>query len=121
MYLADRMNEHDFVNAFRNSELRKEQFSYEALRALFEWYDEYAAECEQPIEFDMIGICCDWSEYTLKELKEDFLDSYVYPKGMELGAEDIEAMINCICVPVFLRNRTEPTSYLIHNPGAYSV
>ena len=57
------INEYDFINAFKTSELRKEQFSYEALKSLFEYYEQYEEGMEERIEFDMIAICCEWTEY----------------------------------------------------------
>ena len=72
MYLADRMSVHSFVDAFRQSAERKEEFSYEALRALFEQLDDDAAGMEQPLEFDMVAICCEWSEMTRKEILEEY-------------------------------------------------
>lgn len=42
---------------------RKEQFSYEALKAIFDYYEEYTDDTGEEIEFDPIAICCEWSEY----------------------------------------------------------
>ena len=55
----------DFVQAFRDVG-REDQFSYDALKALFEYYDE------ENIELDVIAICCEWSEYSEDELQEQF-------------------------------------------------
>lgn len=55
----------DFVQAFRDVG-REDQFSYDALKALFEYYDE------ENIELDVIAICCEWAEYTADELQEQF-------------------------------------------------
>ena len=49
----------DFTNAFRNSD-RKDQFSYEGLTLLFDYFEE----CDSQMEFDMIAICCEWAEDT---------------------------------------------------------
>ena len=47
---------------------RDDQFSYDALEALFEHYNEF-----ENYELDVIGICCDWAEY---ESEEEALESY---------------------------------------------
>jgi len=47
---------------------RKNDFTREAFDVLFEYYDEF----NESIPLDVIGICCDWSEYTLAELEGDF-------------------------------------------------
>jgi hypothetical protein len=44
-------------------ESRKDQFSYDALKAIFEHYENYEEETGDKIEFDPIAICCEWSEY----------------------------------------------------------
>lgn len=51
-----------FANAFRNSESRKDQFSYEALELIFDYIEDYERDTGEQIEFDMIGICCEWGE-----------------------------------------------------------
>jgi hypothetical protein len=55
----------DFTNAFRHSD-RADQFSFEALTILFDYFEEI--EGDTPIEFDMIGICCEWAEDTPEEI-----------------------------------------------------
>lgn len=41
---------------------RKEQFSYDALRAIFDYLEEYEESTGEKVEFDPIAICCEWSE-----------------------------------------------------------
>ena len=56
------VTEHDFTEAFRDYG-RNDQFSYEGLKALYEWFEEYEEDTGEEIELDVIGICCDFSEY----------------------------------------------------------
>ena len=64
---------HHFIDTFRQSTERKDQFSYEALEQLFQYYDDLAEDTGSNVEFDMIGICCTWSEYdNRKELEEAY-------------------------------------------------
>lgn len=37
---------------------RGDQFSYEAINTLFDYYDEF-----NDYELDVIAICCEWTEY----------------------------------------------------------
>ena len=53
----------DFVSAFKSNSERKNQFSYEALCALFDHYEEYEQNLGEQIELDVVAICCDWAEY----------------------------------------------------------
>ena len=61
----------DFTNAFRNSD-RKDQFSYEALMLIFDYIEEYERDTSEQIEFDMIGICCEWSEDTPENIARSY-------------------------------------------------
>ena len=55
---------------------RGEQYSYEALPALFDYYDEL-----EYFELHVIADCCEWKEY---ESEEDALEYY--------GSEDIDEL-----------------------------
>lgn len=61
-----------FMNEF-TSVGREYQFSYEAMEALFEYYDEL-----ENFELDVIAVCCEWAEY---DNAEEALEA--------CGAEDI--------------------------------
>lgn len=64
----------DFHDAFKRMD-RADQFSYEALNALHEYYTELEEETGTPIELDVIAIYCDWTEYeNLKEVQENYTD-----------------------------------------------
>ena len=62
------ITENDFLNYWPES--RQNQFSYNALRAMFAWYEEIEEAGGNEIEFDPIAFCCEWSEY------RDFTDAY---------------------------------------------
>lgn len=61
MYVYERMNEQLFIDAFSSSETRNNQFSYGALRVLFGFYDQLADDSQEPIQFDMVAICSEWT------------------------------------------------------------
>lgn len=65
----------DFVEAFASHE-RADQFSMEALEALFEFFEELEDETGELVELDVIAICCDFTEYdSPQDCAEDmFLD-----------------------------------------------
>jgi hypothetical protein len=60
------VNFHIFCDAFSN---RRDNFSYEGLRLLFDYFEENEDERNE-MELDAIAICCDYSEYTAKEIAE---------------------------------------------------
>ena len=63
---------YDFVKEFEEFG-REGQFSYEGKKALFEYLNELAEDMGEPIELDIIGICCDFTEYeSLEEFNHDY-------------------------------------------------
>ena len=63
------INRHQFHRAFE--ELRPEHFSYEALDLLFDYFEELEEETGKQMELDVIAICCDFSEYSVKNIIEN--------------------------------------------------
>lgn len=71
MAIVQTLTKSSFVDAFKQSS-RKDQFSYEALEAIFDYLDEYSDSTGETVEFDMISICCDWSEMTWQEIAQAY-------------------------------------------------
>lgn len=53
-------------------ELRPNNFSYDGLEVLFDYFEALEDEIFEQIEYDVIAICCDYSESTLQELNRDY-------------------------------------------------
>lgn len=53
-------------------ESRRNQFSYDAKKAIFDYITELEDACGEETEFDPIAICCEWTEYdnALEAFKE---------------------------------------------------
>ena len=67
------MNECNFTDDFMR--IRPDQFSYNALQALWQGFEEYEENTGEVLEFDPIDICCNYSEYkNLKEVQENYPD-----------------------------------------------
>ena len=64
-----RVNLSDFRDAFRSAG-RKDQFSYDGLRVIFDYLEEYEESTGEPVELDVIAICCDYYEMTPEEIIE---------------------------------------------------
>ena len=63
---------YQFKDAFYKMD-RGEQFSYNALKALFEYFEEYEDSNDDEIELDVIAICCDYVEYdSLEDFQLDY-------------------------------------------------
>jgi hypothetical protein len=52
-----------FHDEFQSSDSRKDTFSYNARQALFEYLDDLSDQCDEPIELDIVSICCEYTEY----------------------------------------------------------
>ncbi len=69
------INRYEFIDTFLKSDTYKNNFSYEGLSVLFDWLEEYEEGLESELEFDMVAVCCDFSEYkNIEELKESYND-----------------------------------------------
>lgn len=65
------INEYQFTEEFKR--IRPNQFSYEGLKSLFNYLEEYEESTGESIELDVIGLCCDFSEYeTLEEFQNEY-------------------------------------------------
>ena len=51
---------------------RPENFSYEGLRLLFDYLVQYEEDTSIKIELDVIAICCDYSEDSIKNVLENY-------------------------------------------------
>lgn len=80
----------DFRDAFRAAG-RKDQFSYDGLRVIFDYLEEYEESTGESVELDVVTICCDYVEKTFDEVCED----YNVPHDAELGIlqEDVREFL----------------------------
>jgi hypothetical protein len=60
-------NVYQFRDLFLSSS-RKDQFSYEALGALAEYFADYEESTGEEIEVDVIAICCEFAEDTWQNI-----------------------------------------------------
>jgi predicted ArsR family transcriptional regulator len=81
------ISRYDFERAFADAD-RKENFSYEALDLLFDYFESYEEETGQEIELDVIALCCEYSE----DNPDDIIANYrIDVEGMD-DDEKIEAV-----------------------------
>ena len=59
-----------FTDAF--NAVRPNNFSYEGLQVLFNYLEQYEDDTDQGMELDVIAICCDFTECTIKEALNDY-------------------------------------------------
>jgi len=66
---------YDFERAFKRCE--RENFSYDGLKALFEYLEEFEDGTGEEVELDVIALCCEYAEYdSLKEYNDYYRTKY---------------------------------------------
>ena len=71
------INLNDFRDSFWTSDSRRATFSYEGLETLYEMLTSYEEDSGTEIELDVIGLCCEYTEYdSLKEFQNEQGDKY---------------------------------------------
>ena len=69
------VNMYDFEREFKRFE--RNNFSYDGLKALFGYLEEYEEGTGEEIELDVIALCCEYMEYdSLNEYNNDYDTKY---------------------------------------------
>ena len=70
------VNMYQLERAFKNMD-RGEQFSYDGLKALYEYLVSYEEDTGEEINLDVIALCCEYAEYdSLKEFQANYGEKY---------------------------------------------
>ncbi len=88
-----------FRDAFQA--VRPDNFNYDGQKALYEYLENLSDDMGEPVELDVIALCCDWQQMTLGEIKEQ----YNIP-----GYADVLDWLNDRTIVI----RVDDDSYLIH-------
>lgn len=74
-------NAYQFREAFRLAE-RMDQFSYEGLEVLFDYLENLSEDIGEPIELDVVALCCEYYESSIDWIVENYnLDLSEYDDG----------------------------------------
>ena len=80
---------------FRDSfmSLRPNNFSHEGLSVLFDFFEDLEQDTGEPMELDVIAICCDFSQ----DYYQDIIDNYRIPmEDLEAETDDEEQMAEAV-------------------------
>jgi hypothetical protein len=81
------VSRYDFERAFVDAD-RKDQFSYEGLAVLFDYFEDYEEQTGEEIELDVIALCCEYNE----DNPDDIIANYsIDVEGLD-DDEKIEAV-----------------------------
>jgi hypothetical protein len=61
---------YEFRRTFRD--IRPDNFSWEGQNLLFEYFENYEMDTGEEIEFDVISICCDYSEEDYETIAKSY-------------------------------------------------
>jgi len=62
---------YDFENAFRTAG-RKDQFSYDGKKVLFDYLEAYEDDTGEKLELDVIALCCEYEESSVADIAASY-------------------------------------------------
>ena len=65
------LSANDFITLFDEFD-RSENFSRRARQVLFDYLDGLSDDIDEDISIDIIGLCCNWAEYSASELLSEY-------------------------------------------------
>lgn len=92
--IIEEIDESLFISRFEDYERvgENKNFSYEGLRALFQYLEDTTTK-ENPLNLDVIALCCDFNEYSdLEEYLNDYSNQHD-EKDEEESDEDFKQRI----------------------------
>lgn len=70
--LIKRISFNDFLEEFKKYN-REDAFTYQGKKALYNYLNDLSDDIGEPIELDIIGLCCEFTEYSnLEEFNKDY-------------------------------------------------
>lgn len=83
MAIVQTLDKYDFADAFKRCN-RQSNFSYEGLEVLFDYLESYSDDTGEPVELDVIALCCEYNENSI----EYIISSYSIDVSNAEGHED---------------------------------
>jgi len=92
------VTEQSFIDAFIS--IRPDNFSRDGLLALFNFFEQLEDDTGEPMELDVIAICCEFSELTLEEVRYQY--SNELEQYMPLDDDELIDVLsdNTLVIPV---------------------
>lgn len=73
--MKETVNKTQFVSRFGDMG-RENNFSREGRELLFDWLEEYEEDIGEELEFDVIGLCCEFSEDSLEDINREYSQEF---------------------------------------------
>jgi hypothetical protein len=87
-----------FADAFRSLDRHEQLGGVKGLRCLFDFLEELE-EGGQPIELDVIGLCCDWTQY---DSVQEAYDSCLGPVEDNVMLTEVDMLEALRCYTIVL-------------------
>jgi hypothetical protein len=71
MAIVQELNDSYFIDRFKECG-RGDNFSYEALEALYNYLDDLSEDMGEDIKLDVIALCCEWQEDSATSIANDY-------------------------------------------------
>lgn len=97
------INFNKFLDAFYSMG-RGEQFSYDALKAIFEYIEDYERDSGEEQELDVIAICCEFSENTWQDVIDLYNIDVDYSEDERDIIQQVKDFLECETVMVGYSN-----------------
>jgi len=105
--IIEEVSRHEWINRLTRDEYS--DYTYEAAEALFDYYHDLSEAIEEHVNFDVIAIRCEWSEYTEDEMREQY--NIAHPEDVEITMIDKGHAHQVIQIPMHGR----PHHYLVQH------
>ena len=104
---------HTFRDAFMLSDSYKNNFTYGGLKALYDYLENLSDDMGEDLEFDMVALCCEYSEYksaydAMSEYQPDDMPTVDNSEGMDLV--EIQDATEELCLE-WLQEKTQVISF----------
>lgn len=83
MAIVQSINIYQFRDTFHKMG-RQNNFSYDGMEILFNYLEEYSDATGEPVELDVIALCCEYNENSIEEI----IDNYSIDISEAEGNED---------------------------------
>ena len=97
------INFNNFVDAFKAYN-RMDNFSYDALKAIFEYLEDYERDSGEEQELDVIAICCEFSENTWQDVIDLYNIDVDYSEDERDIIQQVKDFLECESVMVGYSN-----------------
>ena len=71
MAIVMTLDKYSFADAFKRYN-RQDQFSPKGLEVLFDYLEEFSDSTGEPVELDVIALCCEYYELSIQELINNY-------------------------------------------------